>query len=335
VAVPTDNPHINFFQAITIGIMQGVTELFPVSSLGHSVLIPALIGGSWETLVGQQHEAKSPYLAFVVALHVATAIALFLFFWRDWVRLIRGFASSVARIARRALRKPVDGPLLQTVHEKMAWLIIVATIPAGVIGLALEHVFRTLFAKPLAAAIFLTLNAGILLAGERLRRRSKQRAEIADAEIADVELGAATSTAAVTDTDDDAALDAAVTRRFSFRDAVIVGCFQSLALLAGISRSGITMVAGLIRGLDHEQAVRFGFLLATPVIFAAGAIKIPELAGPLGDGIRGQVLAGGVAAFIAAIISIKLLVKWFHTRTLTPFAWYCGIFGAICIVRFA
>jgi undecaprenyl-diphosphatase len=336
VPVPTDNPHINFFQAITIGVMQGVTELFPVSSLGHSVLVPALIGGSWKTLVSQEHASESPYLAFIVGLHVATALALLLFFWRDWVRLIRGFASSLPRLVRRLFRQPVEGPVLRTVHEKMAWLIIVATIPAGVIGLALEHVFRTLFAKPLAAAIFLTINAGILFAGEKLRRRSKERV---DAELATAEAGAKAAAVAHDDPDydpeHDPENDVEITRRFTFRDAAVVGVFQSLALLAGISRSGITMVAGLIRGLDHEQAVRFGFLLATPVIFAAGVYKIPDLTGPLGTGIRGQVIAGSIAAFVAAIVTIKFLVRWFRTRTLTPFAWYCGIFGVVCIVRFA
>jgi undecaprenyl-diphosphatase len=324
VPVPTPSPHLNFLQAITIGVMQGVTELFPVSSLGHSVLIPALVGGSWKALVTQQDQAESPYLAFIVGLHVATALALLLFFWRDWVRVVGGFVSSVRH--RR----------LETVHERMAWLIIVATIPAGIIGLALEHTFRTLFAKPEAAAIFLTVNGGILFTGEYLRRRAVARTAAAVAagasETAPLPDG---QSAPVADPEHDPENDIEITRRFSFRDATVVGVFQSAALLAGISRSGITMVAGLIRGLNHEQAVRFGFLLATPVIFAAGVIKIPDLTGHLGDGIRGQVLAGSAAAFIAAIVTIKFLVRYFHTRTLTPFAWYCGIFGAFCIVRFA
>jgi undecaprenyl-diphosphatase len=324
VPVPTPSPHLNFLQAITIGVMQGVTELFPVSSLGHSVLIPALVGGSWKALVTQQDQAESPYLAFIVGLHVATALALLLFFWRDWARVIGGFVSSVRH--RR----------LETVHERMAWLIIIATIPAGIIGLALEHTFRTLFAKPEAAAIFLTVNGGILFTGEYLRRRAVARMAAAVAaggsDTAPLPDG---QSVPVADPEHDPANDIEITRRFSFRDATVVGVFQSAALLAGISRSGITMVAGLIRGLNHEQAVRFGFLLATPVIFAAGVIKIPDLTGHLGDGIRGQVLAGSAAAFIAAIVTIKFLVRYFHTRTLTPFAWYCGIFGAFCIVRFA
>jgi undecaprenyl-diphosphatase len=322
VPVPTPYPHLNFLQAITIGVMQGVTELFPVSSLGHSVLVPALVGGSWKALVTEQDQAESPYLAFIVGLHVATALALLLFFWRDWVRIIGGFFSSLRR------RK------IETVHERMAWLVIIATIPAGIIGLALEHTFRTLFAKPEAAAIFLTLNGGILFTGEYLRRRSvaQTAAAVRASDPAPLPDG---QPATIADPEHDPANDIEITRRFSFRDAGVVGVFQSLALLAGISRSGITMVAGLIRGLNHEQAVRFGFLLATPVIFAAGVVKIPDLMGHLGDGIRGQVLAGSAAAFIAAIVTIKFLVRYFHTRTLTPFAWYCGIFGAFCIVRFA
>ena len=320
--VPTDNPHLNFLQAITIGVMQGVTELFPVSSLGHSVLVPALIGGSWKTLVTQQDQSESPYLAFIVGLHVATALALLLFFWRDWVRIIGGFISSI-RYRR-----------LETVHERMAWLIVIATIPAGIIGLALEHTFRTLFAKPEAAAIFLTVNGGILFTGEYLRRRSVARtaAAVRSGDPAPLSDG---QPPAIEDPEHDPANDVEITRRFSLRDAGVVGVFQSLALFAGISRSGITMVAGLIRGLNHEQAVRFGFLLATPVIFAAGVYKTPDLMGHLGDGIRGQVLAGSAAAFIAAILTIKFLVRYFRTKTLTPFAWYCGIFGAFCIVRFA
>ena len=161
--VVSGDPHLTFLQAIVIGVVQGVTELFPVSSLGHSVILPALVGGSWKTLVTQEHEAESPYLAFIVGLHVATALALLVFFWRDWVRIIGGFFTSVRR--RR----------IDTVHEKMAWLIIVATIPAGILGIALEHVFRTIFAKPELAAIFLTINGGILYAGERLRRRAVAR----------------------------------------------------------------------------------------------------------------------------------------------------------------
>jgi undecaprenyl-diphosphatase len=303
--------HLTFLQAITIGLLQGVSELFPISSLGHSVLVPSLIGGSWRRLVSQESQAESPYLAFIVGLHVATAIALVCLLWRDWIRLIGGFVSSVRH--RR----------VETVYERLSWLIVVSTIPAGIVGLALEHSLRTLFAKPEAAAIFLTINGGILFSGEYLRRRSVRGRELQPENNSGHGEGGTRG------------IDLAITRHVTVRDASIIGLFQSLALLAGISRSGITMVGGLLRGLDHEQAIRFAFLLATPVILAAGVVKIPDLFGPLGDGIRGQVLAGSAAAFVAALVAAKVLFRWFKTRTLTPFAWYCTIFGLLCVGYFA
>jgi undecaprenyl-diphosphatase len=200
----------------------------------------------------------------------------------------------------------------------MAWLLIVATIPAGITGLALEHALRTLFAKPLAAAIFLTVNGVILLAGERVRRRASVRELVAEHATArsEGEVGRRLDT-------------------LDFKEAGVVGVAQIGALFAGISRSGITMVAGLVRGLDHEDAARFSFLLATPIILAAGVYKIPDLTGSLGNGIRGQALAGAVAAAIAAYIAVRFLMRFFETRNLLPFAVYCLIFGGISIVRFA
>jgi undecaprenyl-diphosphatase len=304
---------LTYLQAVVIGLLQGATELFPVSSLGHSVLVPALIGGSWQHLVTEastSNSEESPYLAFIVALHVATAIALLAFFWRDWVRIITAFFRSCAR--RR----------VETSDERLAWLIVIATIPVGITGLLLEHTFRTLFAKPLAAAIFLFINGFILLAGERLRRDAVRQAALQpDGHPAD-----------------DGGL--VVGRRrtlldLKYREAGVIGFFQTFALLAGISRSGITMVAGLLRGLDHEDAAKFSFLLATPVIFAAGVLKLPVLAGPAGDGIRGQVLVGSLVAGIAAYLTVRFLVRFFETRTLTPFAIYCLVAGAFCILRFS
>jgi undecaprenyl-diphosphatase len=294
--------HLTFLQAIVIGLVQGITELFPISSLGHSVLVPAWVGGSWQTLVTQESSPESPYLAFIVGLHVATALALLIIFRRDWVAIVKGFFTSISKRS------------VETVHERMAWLIIIATIPVGIAGLVLEHLLRTVFAKPLAASIFLMINGLILLAGERLRRRAPG--------VSDVELDAS-------DTDDD------IVDNVRPVDAAWIGALQIGALFAGISRSGITMVGGLLRGLSHEEAVRFSFLLATPVIFAAGVYKIPDLTGPLGSGIRGQVLAGSAAAFVAAFFSAKFLVRWFKTRTLTPFAVYCLVVGAASVIRFA
>jgi undecaprenyl-diphosphatase len=302
--------HFTFFQAIVIGFVQGVTELFPVSSLGHAVLIPHWIGGSWAAAVGDESQGESPYLAFVVVLHVATALALLLFFWREWVRILAGLWTSIRH------RK------IETLYERMAWLLIVATIPAGITGLLLEHAFRVLFAKPEAAAIFLTINGFILLGGEWLRRRSLAAAP--DGEAVDTP-----------NEQTDVEIDADVVRHLRFFDAVWIGFAQILALFAGISRSGVTMVAGLYRGMDHEQAVRFAFLLATPIILAAGVLKIPDFTGSLGDGIRGQALAGAIAAFIGAFLSTAFLTRYFKTNKLTPFGIYCLVVGTASIIRFA
>jgi undecaprenyl-diphosphatase len=296
---------ISYFQAIVIGLLQGVTELFPISSLGHSVLLPAWLG--WDHIVSAQSADESFYLAFVVALHVATALALLVYFRDEWVRIIGGFF--------RTLRTRQ----IETADERMAWLLVVATIPAGITGLALEHALRTLFAKPLAAAIFLTLNGVVLLAGERVRRRAAVREVIATHATVRSEGG-----------EEGRRLDT-----LDFKEAGVVGVAQIGALFAGISRSGVTMVAGLVRGLDHEDAARFSFLLATPIILAAGVYKVPDLAGHLGDGIRGQALAGAIAAGLAASFSVRFLIRFFQTRNLMPFAIYCLAAGLISIVRFA
>jgi undecaprenyl-diphosphatase len=199
----------------------------------------------------------------------------------------------------------------------MAWLLIIATIPVGVVGLLFEHGLRTLFAKPLAAAIFLTINGIILAVGERLRRRVPTRPHRFASDSDDTSEGALGDGSSVNTT-----------------DALIVGSSQIAALFAGISRSGITMVAGLLRGLDHEDAARFSFLLATPVIFAAGVYKLPDLLGPLGNGIRGQVVVGSVVAGLCAYVAVRFLTRFFQTRTLNPFAIYCLIFGIASIIKF-
>jgi undecaprenyl-diphosphatase len=286
---------VSYLQAIVIGVIQGVTELFPVSSLGHSVLLAGWLG--WDSLLNGQAADESFYLAFLVGLHVATALALLLFFWRDWTAIIGGFVTSLR--TRR----------VETPHQRMAWLLIIGSIPVGVFGLVFEHSLRTLFAKPLAAAIFLTINGVILLAGERLRRRP------------------VTTVAGRVATD-------ARTDQLTYTDGALIGTSQIGALFAGISRSGITMVTGMMRGLDHEQAARFSFLLATPIILAAGVYKLPDLAGANGDGIRGQVVVGSICAFVAAYIAVRFLTRWFSTRTLTPFAIYCLIAGAASLLRF-
>ena len=318
---------ISYLQAVVIGLLQGVTELFPVSSLGHSVLVPAFLGGSWATLVTQSATStseSSPYLAIIVALHVATALALIVFFRSDWVRIIRGFGRTLRRsvAARRIVATDAD--------ERLAWLLVIATIPVGVTGLALEHTFRTLFAKPLAAAIFLTINGLILLAGEGLRRRAP--ADAGDTKTQRAQRPPASPTHAVVDENPAPARHLAT---LHYGEAAVIGFFQTFALLAGISRSGIAMVGGLARGLSHRDAARFSFLLATPVILAAGVLKLPSLAGPAGAHIHGQVLVGAAIAGLASYVSVRWLTHYFQTRTLIPFAIYCLVAGAICIIRFA
>jgi len=370
---------VSYFQAIVLALVQGFTELFPVSSLGHSVLVPAWIGGSWQTLVtqsAQENSATSFYLSFIVALHVGTALALLWFFRADWIRIVVGFVRS----ARRSVRERAF--TVRDSDEKLAWMIVFATIPVGLTGVTLEHAFRTLLAKPLAAGIFLCINGLILLAGERARRRAVERGTtIGRTPVGGRERRAAAPIAGGSpeaDDDDDPsggptpasrsrsrsrgdaaragrraaplasqrgsrsldelaeayASDARISQ-MPYRDAVYVGLFQIGALLAGISRAGVTMVGGLWRGLDHEDAARFAFLLATPVILAAGVLKLPDLFGSGGAHVRGQAAVGMVVTGIAAYISVRFLVRWFRYRTLTPFAIYCLIFGGASIIRFA
>jgi undecaprenyl-diphosphatase len=323
---------ITYPEALVIGALQGVTELFPVSSLGHSVLLPAVIGGRWARDLNVS-APESPYLAFIVGLHVATAFALLTFFWRDWVRIVGGFLSAARK--RR----------VETADERLAWLIVLATIPIGLTGLALEHTFRTTLGRPVPAAIFLIVNGVTLLTGEWLRRRSPKT--ITPATKAIFEAGVDTSSTrlgtpaagvggvktATVAGETELASDRRLSR-LGFGEGTLIGSAQILALLPGISRSGIAMVAGLARGLSHEDAARFSFLLATPVILAAGVLKIPDLFGPLGNGIHGQVLAGSLVSFIGAYLSLRFLTRYFETRTLTPFAIYClvaGIAGLIIV----
>jgi undecaprenyl-diphosphatase len=315
---------ITYAQAIVIGLLQGVTELFPVSSLGHSVLVPALLG--WHAIVAGQSAKESFYLAFLVGLHVATALALLVFFRAEWARIVAGLARSLGR--RR----------IETADERLGWLLVAGTIPAGLVGLAFEHALRTLFAKPLAAAVFLTCNGVLLLAGERLRRRAAARSLAARLDPERLRGLAHAGTWAVPGPAADPPQPPPPSRRLatlSVGEAVLIGSAQILAFFAGISRSGATMVAGLARGLDHEDAARFSFLLATPIILAAGVYKLPDLLGPNGDGVRGQVLAGSAVAAVAAYLSVRFLTRWFQTRTLTPFGIYCLVAGVACIARFA
>jgi len=330
--------HLTYLEAAVVGLIQGVSELFPVSSLGHNVLIPALVGGSWARDLSVARP-ESPYLAFIVGLHVATAVALLIYFWRDWIRIIAGFLTSVRY---RQVR---------TADQKLAWMIILATIPVGIVGLGFEHLFRVIFAKPVYAAAFLVVNGLILLAGERYARRRAARQhdavpapgrhraadpdQIVERELAMAGPAAPPAAGHQAVRAQEIAEAQESDRRLSamgYGEAVLIGSAQILALLAGISRSGVTMVGGMLRGLSREDAARFAFLLATPVILAAGALKIPDLTGPLGHGIRGQILLGSVLSGIGAYVSVRFLVRYFQTRTLTPFAIYCLVFGLGSII---
>ena len=349
---------MTYLQAFVIALVQGVTELFPVSSLGHSVLLPAWIGGSWQTLVtqsSQQDSESSFYLAYIVALHCATALALMWFFRADWIRIIRGFLRSLPRSLRQRRLAVSD------VDERLAWMIVFATIPVGLTGVTFEHTFRTLFAKPTAAAVLLFVNGLILGGAELLRRSAQRRARERSTAVrigspAPVMAGSAPPVTAVAAVGEAAARphshrktgggrsgveidDARESDRriaaLPYRDGVVIGGFQIAALLAGISRSGVTMAGGLWRGLSHEDAARFAFLLATPIILAAGVLKVPSLLGPAGAHIHGQVVLGVVVTAVSAYFSVRYLVRWFQTRTLTPFAIYCLAVGAVSIARFA
>jgi undecaprenyl-diphosphatase len=318
---------LSWLEAIVIGALQGVAELFPVSSLGHSVLLPAVVGGTWAQDLDVS-APESPYLAFIVGLHVATALALIVFFWRDWVRIVRGLVTS---IVRREVR---------TSDQRLGWLLVLGTIPVGIVGLLLEHTFRTVLSRPVPTAVFLVINGLILLGAEALRRRATARVPAtervptlaAGREDADpasptvtVRVGSATTTADVSDDR---------LGRMPFLRAVGIGAAQITALCPGISRSGVTMATGLLRGLSHEDAARFSFLLSTPVILAAGGLKLGDLAGPLGDGVRPQILVGSLLSFVGAYLSVRFLTKYFEDRSLRPFGIYCIAVGAACLIWF-
>ncbi|HEV3047169.1 MAG TPA: undecaprenyl-diphosphate phosphatase [Solirubrobacteraceae bacterium] len=296
---------LSYFQAIVLGALQGVSELFPISSLGHTVLFPTLFG--WNKLVDAQSQNESFWLALVVTLHVGSALGLLAYFWRDWVQIVGAFFRTLAK--RR----------IETPTERLAWLIVVASIPAGIIGLALEHELRTLTAKPEVAAIFLMVNGCLLFAAELFRRRAQVR-ELA------VREGAKPAPSP------QGLVGARELNTLEFREALVVGVAQSTALVAGISRDGVTMGAGLARGMDHSDSARFAFLLATPIILAAGIFKVGDLLGHNGDGIRGQALVACATAAIVAVFTVAFLVRYFKTRTLIPFAVYCLVFGLAMVI---
>jgi undecaprenyl-diphosphatase len=283
---------ISYGQAVVLGLLQGVSELFPVSSLGHSVILPKLLG--WNI-----HQNDSFFLTFLVATHAATALVLLGFFWRDWVRIIKGLG--------RSLRD--RGIAEDDADAKLGWLLVVGTIPAGILGLLLEHKLRSVFASAQSAAIFLFLNGFVLYGAELLRRRAPQP-EHGDP-------------------------DERIAERVNYRSAFTVGAAQAIALIPGFSRSGATMAGGLVVGLSNEDAARFAFLLATPIIGAAAALKLPELFGSSGNGVRGPALVGAICSALTAYLAVRFLMRFFETNRLTPFALYCWAAGAAAAIYFA
>ncbi len=309
---------VTYLEAVVVGALQGVSELFPVSSLGHSVLLPALIGGQWAQDL--QMSKGSTYLAILVAMHVATALALVIYFWRDWVRVARGLFTSIRD--RR----------VEEADQRLGWLLVIGTIPVGLAGLVLEGPLRDYLGKPVPSAIFLALNGAVLFAVERLRRRPKDNNDELLAPDAQrsaeltVDFSAESTMPMAAVAEPEVASDRRLSR-LSIKEALVIGGAQSLALLPGISRSGITIVAGLLRGLNHEDAARFAFLLATPVILAAGVLKMPELFTPEHQAVLGPAIVGSLVSGIAAYISVRFLTSYFETRTLRPFALYCLVVG--------
>ena len=270
---------MNTLQALLMAILQGITELFPVSSLGHAVVLPALLGWAID-------QKASYFLPFLVVLHLGTAAALLIYFWRDWIGLL------LAVLGR--------GPAAERQSQlRLLALIVVATIPAVILGFAFEKPLRALFGSPVVAAAFLVVNGFVLFVGERLRRRGGER-RLED---------------------------------MSWSNALMIGLLQSTALLPGISRSGATMVGGLLAGLHHKESARFSFLIATPIIVGAGVLEVPKLLHE-GEHITGVTWLAGLVAGVTAFLSIAFLMRYFRRHdfeALDPFAWYCWAAGAISL----
>lgn len=283
---------VSYLQSIVTGILQGFSELFPISSLGHSVLFPAWIGGSWERFLSNETSGESPYLLMIIALHLASSLTLIWFFRERWKVLIKAFFTSLTK------RNGFNA------SEQLIWKVILATIPVGILGILFQDEVGDLFSDPYAVGGFLFLN-GILLAGIEVYKKYRIRKELTDTE----EIGNG--------------------------QAVVIGFAQAAALFPGISRFGITMSAGLARGLSHSAASDFAFLIATPVIVGASILKLPKLFDPEISHIIGPVLVGSVVSAICTYISIAFLVRWFKTHTLYPFAVYCLVIGALSFWRFS
>jgi undecaprenyl-diphosphatase len=281
---------ISYFQAVVLGLLQGVSELFPVSSLGHTVLVPPFL--NWRI-----DQSSDPFVSFVVLTHFATALVLLGFFWRDWLAIISGIFRS---LAMRQIKS-------EDTYARLGWLLIVSTIPAGLLGLLFEQRLKLLFAAPTAVALALACNGLVLYGIERIRSRQVKEGPHDDGKLA----------------------------ALSWTEATVIGLAQCFALIPGFSRTGLSMAGGLGAGLSHENAVRYSFLLATPIIFAAAVLKVPDLFVPDGPSVLGQAFAGAVCAALSAYFSVRFLLKYFETRTLTPFAIYCVAAGLFAFTAFS
>lgn len=292
---PNTNLPIDIWKTIILSLLQGVTELFPISSLGHTVIIPGLLG--WGNLL------KTPnFLPLVVALHLGTSVALVIYFWRDWLQLLMTLFNSIK-----------DGEVKTGTEEWVSWLVIIGCVPAGILGVFLQTPLESLFSSPLVAATLLVVNGSVLFAGEQLRRRSEVKLKALSVKEREAQFRPLSA--------------------LSWKQAVIVGLMQSFALVPGFSRSGMTMVAGLGVRLNHEDAARYSFLLGTPLIAAAGMLEVPKLLGQSATVLM-YVVLGMVLSGIAAYLSTKFLMKYFETGRLDPFAYYCwaaGILGLILL----
>lgn len=277
--------NLSVAQAMALALLQGVSELFPVSSLGHTILVPAV--ARWHV-----DRSSASFLAFVVALHLGTAVALVLYYRREWSRIVSALWRSLVR-----------GRLSNDRDESVGWRLVVATIPVGIIGVIAEQPVRELFGSAQAAAAFLAVNGGVMFLGEYLRRR---------------QYGLKRSSRTIA--------------QMPYAQSIAVGFSQAFALLPGISRSGASIVGGLLCDLDHEEAAHYSFLLATPVIGAAAILEIPRLFAPGAHVAAVEALAGAIVAGIAAYLSVAFLMRYFKTNDLRPFGWYCLAFGAVCFV---
>lgn len=288
---------ITYLQAIILGLFQGITELFPVSSLGHSVLIAYLF--KWQNILDGSKTKGSSFLLFLVVVHVATALTLFFYYRKTWYKIISAFFSSIKNRS------------LNSKDAKLSWLLIFATIPAALTGLIFQTLLQDQFAKPLSAIIFITINGLILLSGDYYIKNKAKNTHY--------KLARHSTSSHISDS-------------LSLKRAAIIGTSQVAALFAGISRSGITMIGGVFSGLSRDEAAEFSFLLATPVILGAGLYKLPEVIGHKSSGMHGQMLVGAICAAIAAYLAVRFLESYFKKSTYRPFAIYCILVGLLMLI---